>query len=349
MSETTEVREAWVSGTWALVLAGGEGSRLQALTTTPNGVVVPKQFCSLRRGPSLLTQSLIRAGAVAPTIQTCAVVATQHRWWWELPLGRILKENVFVQPEDRGTAHGVLLALLRLEARDPNANVVMLPADHYIRHEILFARSLRQVAEFAARVDDAVYLLGADPDNLDTELGYIVPAEAKRYKPTRVLSFVEKPDAVRARSLIKRGALWNMFVIAGSVRALLDLYDASHGMSVALMRSLIGGRKLGAIDGAALAAVYQQLPSVDFSRDVLAPQAAKLRVLGVPPCGWNDLGTPKRVVETLREEVPAQYELLEGVRWPSAALSLADQYGKMKQRAQFAYADVATPLPPASH
>ncbi len=330
MAETREVREAWVGGTWALVLAGGEGSRLRALTTTPNGVVVPKQFCSLRRGPSLLTQSLIRAGTVAPTIQTCAVVASQHRWWWELPLGYLPRENVFVQPENRGTAHGVLLALLRLEARDPRANVVMLPADHYIRYEALFARSLRQVAELASRMDDAVYLLGADPDNPDAELGYIVPAERKRHRPTRVLSFVEKPDAVRIRGLIKAGALWNMFVIAGSVRALLDLYDASQGMSVALMRSLIGGRKFRAVDGAALAAVYERLPSVDFSRDLLAPQAAKLRVLGVPPCGWNDLGTPKRVVDTLRE-VPAEYERFEGAPLPSAALSLADQYGRMNR------------------
>jgi mannose-1-phosphate guanylyltransferase len=324
------IRDAWVGGTWALVLAGGEGSRLQALTTTPNGVVVPKQFCSLRGGPSLLTHALIRAGSVAPTIQTCAIVAAQHRWWWELPLGTLPKENVFVQPENRGTAHGVLLALLRLEVRDPSANVLMIPADHYIRHEALFARSLRQVAELAARMDDEVYLLGADPERADTELGYIVPADRKRHRPTRVLSFVEKPDPVRIHGLLKAGALWNMFIVAGSVRALLDLYDLSHGSSVAQMRAVIGGRKHRAIDNASLAAIYQQLPSVDFSRDLLEPQATKLRVLGVPPCGWNDLGTPKRVVETLLQ-LPGEFERVDPLPLPSAALSLADQYGRLSR------------------
>jgi mannose-1-phosphate guanylyltransferase len=334
-TRTPEIRDAWVGGTWALVLAGGEGSRLQALTTTPNGVIVPKQFCSLRRGPSLLTQALIRAGSVAPTIQTCAVVAAQHRWWWELPLGALLKENVFVQPENRGTAHGVLLALLRLEARDPNANVLMMPADHYIRNEALFARSLRQVSELAARMDDAVYLLGADPDRADTDLGYIVPANRKRHRATRVLSFVEKPDPVRIHALLKAGALWNMFIVAGSVRALLDLYDVSHGSSVAQMRAVIGGKKLRSIDNTLLAAIYQHLPSVDFSRDVLEPQAPKLRVLGVPPCGWNDLGTPKRVVETLLQ-LPAEFERVDPLPLPSAALSLADQYGRLS-RGQTSY------------
>ena len=58
-------REAAAMSTWALVLAAGEGSRLRALTTT-NGVAVPKQFCSLQGGPSLLQEALHRAEAVAP-------------------------------------------------------------------------------------------------------------------------------------------------------------------------------------------------------------------------------------------------------------------------------------------
>jgi mannose-1-phosphate guanylyltransferase len=327
---TTEVRRAWVDGAWALVLAGGEGSRLQALTTAPNGVVVPKQFCSLRRGPSLLTQSLLRAGSVAPTIQTCAVVAVQHRWWWESPLATLLKENVFVQPENRGTAHGVLMALLRLEARDPRAIVLMLPAGHHIQNEALFARSLRHLAELAALTVDSVYLLGADPDRADTELGYIVPAERKHARPMRVRSFIEKPDFARARSLLKAGALWNMFIIAGSVRALLALYDRSHATSVALLRTAIGPKPRHAVDPELLSAVYRRLPYLDFSHHVLEPQAAGLQVLGMPPCGWNDLHTPKRVVDTLLQ-VPDEFRRIDTLLLPSAALCLADQYGRLSR------------------
>ncbi|MDP9015052.1 MAG: sugar phosphate nucleotidyltransferase [Pseudomonadota bacterium] len=341
MTGNPDIRDAWVGGTWALVLAGGEGSRLQSLTTTPNGVIVPKQFCSLRHGPSLLTQSLIRAGSVAPTIQTCAVVAAQHRWWWELPLGCLARENVFVQPENRGTAHGILFALLRLEARDPNATVVMLPADHHIRNEALFARSLRQIAEFATRMDDAIYLLGVQPDRADLELGYIVPAVRRPHRPSRVLRFVEQPEAARLHDLINAGALWNMFVIAGSVRGLLGLYERAHGTSIALMRSVISGRKHRAIDSTALAAVYERLPSVDFSRGLLEPQAEKLQVVGVPPCGWNDLGTPKRVVETLAE-LPAEFERFDPL--PAAALSLADQFSRLTRDQRPLHADLATPL-----
>jgi mannose-1-phosphate guanylyltransferase len=321
-------RTVWVEGTWALVLAGGEGSRLHSLTTTASGTVVPKQFCSLGYGPSLLTQSLIRAGSVAPIIQTCAVVAARHRWWWDQPLRSLPQENVFIQPENRGTAHGVLLALLRLEAGDPRANVLMLPADHYIRHEFLFARSLREVAELSARTEDAVFLLGADPEKADPELGYILPAIRGCREPTGVLRFVEKPDSSQLAELLKAGALWNMFVIAGSVQALLGLFERSHQSSLALMRDAVGGKNSRGPHTSSLAEVYDQLETVDLSRDLLEPQASRLRVLSVPSCGWNDLGTPKRVIETLRT-LPAEPRRVDALPLSSAILSLADQYGKL--------------------
>jgi mannose-1-phosphate guanylyltransferase len=312
------------------VLAGGAGRRLRALTTTSNGVIVPKQYCSLRRGPSLLTQALIRASSVAPTARTCAVVAAQHRWWWGTLLNALPEDNVFVQPEDRGTGHGILLALLRLEARDPDAIVVMLPADHYIRHEALFAESLRHSADLAARTDDEIYLLGAEPDRNDPELGYIIPADRQHGRPVRVAGFVEKPDEAEIRRLIKLGALWNMFIIAGSVRALLSLYDRSYGESVSRMRAAIGARPAG-VDGGALRGTYRYMPSVDFSRHLLEPQATKLQVLRVPPCGWNDLGTPKRVIETLLELQSERTRVDASPATSAAALSLADQYGRISR------------------
>jgi mannose-1-phosphate guanylyltransferase len=315
-----------VGGTWALVLAGGSGTRLRSLTTRDD-VFVPKQYCSLRRGPSLLMQALIRAASVAPTARTCAVVAARHRWCWESQLASMPRANLFVQPQDRGTAHGVLLALLQLRARDPQATVLMLPADHYVKNEAVLARSLRNMTEFASHTEEAIYLLGAEPGEADTELGYIVPAHQHDDEPAAVLSFVEKPDAVQARRLLAAGALWNMFIIAGSAGALLQLYALSHASSVALMRAAI--REMEMSDTAALASTYRELPAVDFSRDLLEPQANRLQVLRAPPCGWTDLGTPKQVIETLTQ-LQAETSRVP-VAPPCAALSLADQYGRLSR------------------
>src|SRR4029079_19836004 len=85
MSQTQDRWEThWDAGhNWALVLAAGEGSRLESLTMAASGVAVPKQFCSLGEGSSLLHGAIRRAQAVAPPERTCAVVADHHRRWWQ--------------------------------------------------------------------------------------------------------------------------------------------------------------------------------------------------------------------------------------------------------------------------
>ena len=100
--------------TWAVVLAAGEGSRLHSLTRDERGVAVPKQFCSLQGGPCLLQEALQRAASVAALPQICSVVAEQHRQWWAPLLSYLPEQNVISQPQNRGTAFGILLPLLRV-------------------------------------------------------------------------------------------------------------------------------------------------------------------------------------------------------------------------------------------
>lgn len=82
---------------WALILAGGSGARLRSLTTTSAGVSIPKQFCSLRGGPSLLHEALQRALIVAPNERICVVVVALDRMVTNGPLG-----------SENGQEHGVL-------------------------------------------------------------------------------------------------------------------------------------------------------------------------------------------------------------------------------------------------
>jgi hypothetical protein len=90
---------------------------------------------------------------------------------------------------------------------------------------------------------------------------------------------------------MEQGALWNSFIIAASVRALLSLFDAAFETARKAMQSL---------EGAQLDQAYQHLRTVDFCRDVLSGNEGILRVLPVPQCGWSDLGTAARVESTLR-------------------------------------------------
>jgi mannose-1-phosphate guanylyltransferase len=277
-----------------LVLAGGEGSRLQGLTRNVHGVVVPKQFCSLQGGPSLLQEALQRAATVASMQRVSTVVAAQHRQWWTSMLGILRPRNIFVQPHNRGTAHGILMPLLRIAEMDPDATVVLLPADHHLRNEDIMVESLREAAELANADPGHIYLLGIEPDEPDAELGYILPASRRGVASggsAPVARFIEKPSQAQAQALIGQGALWNSFIMAASVRALLNLFDASFETARNAMQNL---------DGALLDEAYLHLRPVDFSRDVLSANAGSLRVLPVPQCGWSDLGTTSRVESTLR-------------------------------------------------
>ena len=116
--------------TWALILAAGQGTRLSSLTTTKEGFAVPKQFCSLCGGASLLEETLSRAETVATRSHIVTVVAAEHRRWWEPTLWTLPGENIVVQPQNKGTATGLLLPLLHILRRDPNATVAVLPSDH---------------------------------------------------------------------------------------------------------------------------------------------------------------------------------------------------------------------------
>ena len=284
---------------WALILAAGEGSRLRGLTTTPGGLSVPKQFCSLQGGASLLEETLWRAESVTQRRYMVTVLAAQHRRWWEALLWSAEPENVIVQPENKGTAPGLLLPLLHIVRRDPIATVVVLPSDHFVHKEGVLARGLQQAARLARIDRQHVYLLGLVPDEIDPELGYILPEDRAAMAAAPVRQFIEKPSVDVACNLVRDGALWNVFILAASARALLGLYTVRYPSLVADMCRAAEQDGSDTRDASAASALYPQLPTLDFSRDVLQGQESRLRVLTVPACGWSDLGTPRRVADTL--------------------------------------------------
>lgn len=284
---------------WAVVLAAGEGHRLRALTTLPSGVAVPKQFCSLYDGPSLLQEALRRGGSVSSQSHVCAVVAEQHRRWWEDALRPLDAENVVVQPQNRGTANGILLPLMHILFRDPAARIVLLPSDHHVLQEHVLISALQDaVAQLDWRVDETL-LLGIAPGEPDPELGYILPGRTDKRGALRVTRFIEKPPRGLAEELIRAGGLWNAFIVISAAVTLLDLFRARIPEVVEAMRASVQHDRERGSGAVAVAELYRRLPEIDFSRDILAGQESKLCVLPVRPCGWSDLGTPKRVVEVL--------------------------------------------------
>jgi mannose-1-phosphate guanylyltransferase len=326
--------------TWAIVLAAGDGTRLSSLTTDARGEAIPKQYCSLNGGPSLLHEALQRARRIVPCERVCAVVARQHERHWRRMLGSLPARNVIVQPRNCGTANGVLLGLLRILERDPLAHIVFLPADHYVHNEASLADSIRAGAMFT-RDRDVLTLLGIEPDDIDIELGYIVPGEPLEEGIRRVEQFVEKPSAALARELIARGALWNSFIFWARGTTLLELIrgrlsDIVEEMMNALVRDWRGDGRMSAVKE-----LYARLPVVDFSRAVMQDAESALRVSTAPACGWTDLGTPRRVARTLQRLQPAAAIQCPENAFPQiASVDLAAQYARLSSAASAAGGDL---------
>lgn len=286
--------------TWAIVLAAGDGTRLSTLTTDARGNTVPKQFCSLNGGPSLLQAALQRARRIVPKERVCTIVARRHERHWRHSLSSLPARNVIVQPRNCGTANGVLLGLLSILRRDPLARVVFLPSDHFVRDEVSFADSVRTAAMVTTQDRASLTLVGIEPDAFDPDLGYILPAGPADGGTRRVAQFVEKPAASAARDLIAHGAVWNSFIFWAQASTLLALIRRRAPEIVEVMTNALAHDWRGGEGTLALAELYERLPTIDFSRSVVQGAESELRVSTVPACGWTDLGTPRRLAKILR-------------------------------------------------
>jgi len=279
---------------WALVLAGGDGTRLQALTRKIAGAPIPKQYCRIVGDRSLLEATLGRTFPLVPRERTLVVVNRSHL---ELALPQLLDVppgNVLVQPCNRDTGPGIVFGLLGLVARHPHGPVVVFPSDHYVDDGSAFREHVERAILLVDRFPTKIALLGIRPTHPEPAFGYIEPgpplvvAGLESLPAYQVGGFHEKPSVELAKHLLRRGALWNSFVMVFHPSRLLALLQEQRSSDVERLRSVI--RSGGG---------YEDVPRWNFSADFLTNIADHLLVVPVDGVYWSDWGTPEAVEQTL--------------------------------------------------
>jgi mannose-1-phosphate guanylyltransferase len=279
---------------WAVLLAGGDGTRLQSLTLKIAGDSRPKQFCSIIGGESLLAQTRARIKPLFHTDQELFVVTRAHETYYREELRDVDDTRIISQPLNRGTGVAVVLALLHILQRDADAVVIFVPCDHYYSDAEACSRTIRSAISGAEQYPDSIVLVGAKAHYPEVEYGWIEPGSTISRAPIRLLRvnrFWEKPSLPQAQALLRRGCLWNTFVTVGHAKTFGDLVCAQIPDVVLSLSKALAQDELDA--------AYRRMPAVDFSRQVLANQPHRLLTVPDTTSGWADLGSPTRVLDIL--------------------------------------------------
>ncbi len=283
---------------WGLVLAGGEGRRLQSFIRSQYGTDTPKQYCTFTGTRSMLRHTIDRAEMLIQPERILTLVSKENSRYARHQLSDRPSGTVIVQPVKRETGPAILYLLLHVYRRDPEAIVCSFPSDHFIWNEQSFMKHIEFSSEFVASNPQAIMLLGVQPHQAETGYGWIVPAEQiadnNVEQVYHVSRFVEKPDASTAYQLYLKGGLWNTMIIVSKVKSLLTsfetftptLYQAFWGI-----RDVLGS----SLEAHIVEEVYSKFSPMNFSYSILEKIPVGLRAVRMQGVYWNDWGDSARI------------------------------------------------------
>jgi len=298
---------------WGVILAGGDGKRLLPLTRKISGDDRPKQFCALTGGETLLDQTLRRVSPLITDQQTLLLLTETHQRFYAEHLAGVTDDRLLVQPFNHGTAPAIAYSLTHIDRLDPDAIVAFFPSDHHFANDEGFGAHMDLAFTQAELDPEHVILLGIQADAPEESYGWIEPGNrVAGGTVSEVRRFWEKPSRRVAAQLMRRGCLWNSFVMVGRGSAFLAM----------IRRSLPGLlRSFESMEGRGLHELYARIPATNFSNEVLSKRPSDLTVLPARGLGWSDLGEPQRVLSALSTQglgwnVPSE-SLMPGLEVPA--------------------------------
>ncbi len=313
---TTDYDSKFLHG---LVLAGGDGRRLEPYIEELKGQKLPKQFVNFIGRHSMVEQTFRRVEQLIPTDQIFTVVSRQHLIYAEVrrQLAERPKDTVIVQPFNKETAPGILLPLAFIYKRCPEAIVALFPSDHFILEEERFMSHVALATQAVKQHPYRIILLAIAPHEPEPEYGYVLPfkdsGKACRFGTRPVSAFIEKPRRERAVELVTAGALWNTMTMVFNLRTLWQLVESVHPKLYTHFCQIL--EAIGTVEEQrTVDAVYERLEPVNFSKEITEKIAEyhpkSISVLPVRDVFWSDLGSRERVLRILRRFAPRRPEAI---------------------------------------
>ncbi len=271
-------------------MAGGSGTRFWPMSR----VAKPKQFLDiLDMGKTFLRMTYNRFTPIIPPENVLIVSSEQYRDLIRDQLPQIPDENILLEPLKRNTAPCIAYAIYKLRKKNPNASVVITPADHYITGEANFTSSIARALDFVAH-NDQILTIGIEPTRPDTNYGYIqmnrgAHRKVEGHSIYAVKTFTEKPDVETAKVFCSTGEfLWNSGMFISNIRSLIAEFESCLPEVASLFAAGDALWYTPAEQDFVLGA-YRGSPNISIDYGVME----KTRKAWVLPAdfGWSDLGT----------------------------------------------------------
>lgn len=273
----------------AVIMAGGVGTRFWPQSRRH----LPKQFLRMTGETTLIQQAAQRCQPAIPSERTWIVTGASHAVETARQLPEVPANQILVEPCGRNTAPCIGLAAIQLLAEDPDAIMLVTPADHVIQPTEQFQKAVGEAVAMIGREPGTMVLFGIEPTYPATGFGYIHRGDriSKGECPAfRVKSFQEKPNLLTAsRFMATSEYYWNCGIFVWRAQTILDaLQEFIPEIHDRLIRLREG---IGADNWQELLELeFPQMPSISIDYAVLEKAAGRVCVLEAP-FEWDDVGS----------------------------------------------------------
>jgi len=271
---------------YAVIMAGGSGTRFWPRSRIDR----PKQLLNITGDEILLIKTIELIKPIIPISRIKIVTTLSQADAVKRTAPEIPYENIIVEPFGKNTAPAIGISALFIERDDPDAVMVILPADHYIEDQSRFHKTIMASA-YQASQGNFLVTIGIPPRGPETGYGYIEAGEVRDTKNGiySVTSFHEKPDIRTAERFIEQGTFfWNSGIFIARTSTMLkeiEKYLPHNYQGLMKIRAALGTDE----ESGVINSVYNEMEAISIDYGVIEKSKHVFMIQG--NFGWNDVGS----------------------------------------------------------
>ncbi|RYY98548.1 MAG: mannose-1-phosphate guanylyltransferase [Chitinophagaceae bacterium] len=283
--------------TYVAIMAGGIGSRFWPISRTN----YPKQFLDiLGTGRTLIQQTMDRFRNIVPVENIFVVTSDDYVGLVQEQLPEIPAANILAEPYRKNTAPCVAYISFKLQQLDPQAALIVAPADHLILEQENFLDVCAKALSFVSSLN-ALVTIGIQPAYPNTGYGYI-QYETMEVAPgiNKVKTFTEKPNKELAQAFVASGEfLWNAGIFVWQVGRIVDAFRKYLPEMYELFAADQDKLNTDA-EAEAIETIYPQCVNISIDFGIMEKAD---NVYVIPAAfGWSDLGTWNSAWENMEKD-----------------------------------------------